>query len=216
MTTIKLRMLSPNSNWQKELETSVKFFAKRLYDMQFADISLNAKKKAIDVDYRIITDLISCESSHVSHHTPYIIRNCKWWSKKAIEIFNNTEGSFADKCNVKINGKRAYSVEHEYPVGIIKNMIVKKLFKTEKEVYNHIKKYGRVIIVSHEENYQLSWKQKTANTIEEAHNRYNQIGIEVVNVSALELFDDCEINRLSDNLGLFLDRLESDALTLIQ
>ena len=196
MSKIKLSIVIENPNWASELEDSIQFFSKRLYDIQFADISLNAKKKAIDMDYRIITDLISCRLKSVSHSTPYIIKNCKWWSKKAVELFSKTEGTISERCNLKINGKRAYSVEHEYPVGIIKNKIVNKQFKSQQEIVNYIKEYGRVIIVHCDENYRLTVNQKTANTIEEAHNRYNKVGIEIISTSATEMHYKSEVGKL--------------------
>jgi len=162
------------------LNESVKFFAHRLFELQNAPISINAIKMTIDKDYRTISDLISCEEHEVSHNTSYMIRNCKWWSKKAVELFNNIDDKFSKKCDFKINGKRAFTVEHEYPVGIIKNMIVNKQFNSAEEIEDHIKKYAKNIIVTLDENIYLTANSKSANTITEAETRYSKAGIEVV------------------------------------
>lgn len=162
------------------LNETIKFFSKRLFELQNAPISVNAIKMTIDKDYRTISDLISCEQFQVSHNTAFMIRNCKWWSKKAVELFSSIDDKFNKKCDFKINDKRAFTVEHEYPVGIMKNMIVNKLFNSAEEVEGFIKKYAKNIIVTLDENIYLTANSKSANTITEAETRYSKAGIEVV------------------------------------
>ena len=75
----------------------VDHFAKRIFDMQFAPVHVNAKKKAVDIDCRIVSDFISCENEFCSHATPHILGNCKWWSEAAIEKFNSLGGTKRQK-----------------------------------------------------------------------------------------------------------------------
>ena len=163
----------------------VKLFSQRLYDMQFADIPDNPKKMGIDKDYRIITDFVSTEEEFVSHSTPFLIRNNKWWSIGAIEKFrSNSDLPWRQRCDMYENGRRAYSIEHEYPVGIMKTMLLNKEFTDVEQVVNFCLRYGKMVIVTAEENDALNKVSKSASSIEEAHERYTQQDIIVRRFSA--------------------------------
>lgn len=163
----------------------VKVFAQRLYDMQFAEIPVNPKKMAIDRDYRIITDFVSTEEEFVSHSTPHLIRNNKWWSIGAIEKFrSHVDLPFRQRCDMYENGKRAYAIEHEYPVGIIKTMLLSQEFANVDEIVNFCLRYGRMVVVTSEENEMLNKVSKTCATIDEAYERYSSLDIIVRRFSA--------------------------------
>ena len=62
-------------------------FAQRIYDIQFAEITNNAKKKAVDMDCRIVSDFLGTGNDNVSHSTPHIIKNCKYWTSDAKALY---------------------------------------------------------------------------------------------------------------------------------
>jgi hypothetical protein len=161
------------------VKTVVDHFAKRVFDIQFADIHVNAKKKAVDIDCRIVSDFISCENEFCSHATPHILGNCKWWSEGAIQKFESLEGTKRQRRESYEDGKRMFNIEHQYPLGIIKDKVVKKAFKSVEQVKDYFIRYNKVVIVTAEENAKLNATHKTAATIQEARTRYKQNGIVV-------------------------------------
>ena len=161
------------------VKTVVDHFAKRVFDIQFADIQVNAKKKAVDIDCRIVSDFISCENEFCSHATPHILGNCKWWSEGAIKKFESLVGTKRQRREAYEDGKRMFNIEHQYPLGIIKNKVVNKSFKSVEQVKDYFIRYNKVVIVTAGENAKLNATHKTAATIQEARTRYKQNGIVV-------------------------------------
>jgi hypothetical protein len=157
----------------------VKHFAKRLYDMQFAEVHVNAKKKAIDVDCRIVSDFVSCENEFCSHSTPHVLGNCKWWSKGAIEKFESLEGTKRQRREAYENDKRIFNIEHQFPLGIIKDKVIKKHFNSVEQIERYLLRYCKVVIVTAEENSKLNATHKTSTTLAEAKKRYEHHGIVV-------------------------------------
>jgi len=161
------------------VKTVVEHFAKRVFDIQFAEIHVNAKKKAVDIDCRIVSDFISCENEFCSHSTPHILGNCKWWSEGAIQKFDSLDGTKRQRREAYQDGKRVFNIEHQYPLGIIKEKVVNKSFKSVEQVIDYFIRYNKIVIVTAEENAKLNAKHKTAATIQEARSRYKQNGIVV-------------------------------------
>ena len=77
------------------------------------------------------------------------------------------------------DGKRVFNIEHQYPLGIIKEKVVNKSFKSVEQVIDYFIRYNKIVIVTAEENAKLNAKHKTAATIQEARSRYKQNGIVV-------------------------------------
>jgi hypothetical protein len=161
------------------IKNVVDHFAERIYNIQFASVHVNAKKKAVDIDCRIVSDFISCENEFCSHSTPHILGNCKWWSEGAIAKFQSLKGTKRQRREAYENGKRIFNVEHQYPIGIIKDKVVKQHFKSVDDVKKYLIKYNKVVIVTAEENSKLNAKHKTATTLQEAKKRYEINGIVV-------------------------------------
>ena len=157
----------------------VDHFAKRIFDIQFAEVHVNAKKKAVDIDCRIVSDFISCENEFCSHATPHILGNCKWWSEAAIEKFNSLGGTKRQRREAYESGKRVFNIEHQFPLGIIKEKVVNQAFETVEQVKDYLIRYNKVVIVTSEENDKLNATHKTATTIPEARKRYKHYGIVV-------------------------------------
>ena len=154
------------------IKNVVDHFAERIYNIQFADVHVNAKKKAVDIDCRIVSDFISCENEFCSHSTPHILGNCKWWSEGAIKKFESLGGSKRQRREAYEGGKRIFNIEHQFPLGIIKDRVVKQQFKNVEQVKNYLIKYNKIVIVTAEENSKLNAKHKTAATLQEAKKRY--------------------------------------------
>lgn len=161
------------------IKNVVDHFAERIYNIQFANVHVNAKKKAVDIDCRIVSDFISCENEFCSHSTPHILGNCKWWSEAAIQKFESLGGSKRQRREAYEAGKRIFNIEHQFPLGIIKEKVVKQQFKNVNQVKNYLIKYNKIVIVTAEENSKLNAKHKTAATLQEAKKRYDYHGIVV-------------------------------------
>lgn len=186
------------------VQSTLEVFAKRIYDLQEAPIPVNAKKKAVDMDCRIVSDYLGTEDEQVSHATPFIIKNCKSWSVAAVELYHHLRETMKLQhyqiCEVYINEKtgkpvlfhhttkkeekkgfrRAFAVEHEFPIGITKQMVIDKKFASPEVVQKHLKKYNRIVIVTVDENDKLNKSHKSAKKLIEAKDRYKNAGIEVV------------------------------------
>lgn len=159
------------------IKNVVEHFAERIYNIQFANVHVNAKKKAVDIDCRIVSDFISCENEFCSHSTPHILGNCKWWSEAAIAKFESLGGTKRQRREAYEGGKRIFNIEHQFPLGIIKERVVKQQFKSVDQVKNYLLKYNKIVIVTAEENSKLNAKHKTASTLQEAKKRYEYHGI---------------------------------------
>jgi hypothetical protein len=173
-----------------EVDRILSYYAKRLYEIQFVDIPSSTKKKSIDIDARLCSDVLSCEVPSVSHTSEYILSKCIWWSKAALEAFwdekiYNKDGTLAHtyrqrRIGYAKNGKRFFNVEHEYPLGILKSKIMNQEFDSEESVKKYLLKYNKATIVTQDEDWYLRVNgQKTANSIKEAADRYQKCGIEV-------------------------------------
>lgn len=163
---------------QKEVEDIVRVFAKRIYDLQFQDIPEGTKNSAVDRDCRIISDFIGCEKVKVTHSTYFVLKNCKLWSKKAIKLYNTLEGTHSTRCSSAKSGA-LFTIEHEYPLGIVKKMVQDKKFKSVDSVIKYMKKYAIPVIVTLEEDAKLRTSCRTASSLTEAKDRYKKVGIEV-------------------------------------
>lgn len=172
----------------------VKHFASRIYEIQFAPIPENAKKSAVDRDCRIVSDFIGTENEFVSHSTPHIIKHCKWWSVAASELYKSLEGSHSTRCEHYMDKKRAFAVEHEYPLGIIKDRVVKATFASSDVVEKFLWKYNKIVIVTAGENALLTERFKSAKTLKEAAARYDSCGIEVVRFDGNKFISDINAN----------------------
>lgn len=162
----------------KEVDAIIKVFAQRIYDLQFADIPIVTKNSAVDRDTRIISDFIGCETAKVTHSTYFVLKNCKQWSEEAIKVYNKLEGTHSTRCSSERSGQH-FTIEHEYPVGIVKKMVQDKKFKTVSAVIKYMKKYAVPVIVTLEEDAKLRKSCRTASSLEEADGRYKKVGIKV-------------------------------------
>lgn len=178
-----------------EVNKILNCFAKRIYDIQFVDISITSKKKAIDIDARLCSDALSCDVPSVTHTSEYVLSKGIWWSQTALELFwnakiYNKDGSLARTVRQRRKGyesnckRRMFTVEHEYPLGILKSKVMQKEFKSVQAVKNYLLKYNKATIVTHAEDTKLENSgKKTAKTIQEASDRYEKCGIKVVEFS---------------------------------
>lgn len=178
-----------------EVEQCLDHFSKRIYDIQFVKMPESTKKKAIDIDARLCSDVLSCDSAYATHTTEWVLANCIWWSKNAQEYFWDEQIYNKDKTEartvrqrrkgyVKNGSRRVFTVEHEYPLGILKSKVINKQFESVDDVKKYLKKYNKVTVITHEENNELRWKGlNSATTIEEAVDRYKICGIDVVKFS---------------------------------
>lgn len=162
----------------KNIENTIRVFAKRIYDIQFEDLPVGTKNSAVDRDSRIISDFIGCEKDKVTHSTYFILKNCKMWSEEAIAMYESLEGDHASRCHRGKSGHE-FTIEHEYPLGIVKKMVQDKKFESVDHVIKYMKKYSVPVIVTLSEDAKLRTSCRTANTLKEAKDRYKNVGIKV-------------------------------------
>lgn len=162
----------------KKIENTIRVFAKRIYDIQFEDLPAGTKNSAVDRDSRIISDFIGCEVEKVTHSTYFILKHCKMWSEEAIAMYEKFEGTHASRCHRGKSGHE-FTIEHEYPLGIVKKMVQDKEFTSVDHVIKYMKKYAVPVIVTLEEDAKLRTTCRTANSLKEAKDRYKNVGIKV-------------------------------------
>ena len=186
-----------------EVDQVLSYYSKRIYEIQFVDIPESTKKKSIDIDARLCSDALSCDVPSVTHTSEYVLSKGVWWSKQALETFwktkiYNKDGTEARTVRQRRKGyqknskQRMFTVEHEYPLGILKNKVMKKEFKSADDVKKYLLKYNKATIVTQEEDSKLrNHGRRTAKTIKEASDRYEKCGIEVVKFKEFEnlIFD---------------------------
>lgn len=156
----------------------LKHFAQRLYEIQFINMPNSTKNSAVDRDARIISDFLGTGKQVVTHNTYFMIKHCDMWSEKAIEKYLSLEGSHAWRCSSRRVG-RLFTVEHEFPLGILKRMIRERQFGSAEQILNYMSKYGKPCIVTVEEDDLLRVQQRTAETLQEAVERYNNADIKI-------------------------------------
>jgi hypothetical protein len=173
----------------------IDYFAKQIYDIQFIDLPETTKKKTVDINARLCSDALSCDVPSVTHTSEYVLSKGVWWSEKALNMFwneqiYNDDGTAARTIRQRRKGyqkdlkKRMFTVEHEFPLGILKTKVMKKEFKNSDQVKKYLLKYNKATIVTQEENERLkNAGKRTAKKLEEAADRYEQCGIKVVEFS---------------------------------
>lgn len=186
---------------KKSIENVLDVFAKRIYEIQFAEITDNSKKRAVDTDCRIVSDYLGTMNAEVSHSTPHILKHCKLWSIEAKSLYANLKDKFnishsqicemyvdhitneyivhnsSEKRDFKKSIQRAFCVEHQFPLGIVKEQVVNKQFSSAEDVKKYLKKYINITIVTSHENALLNSKSKSAKSLIEAKDRYKKLGI---------------------------------------
>ena len=159
-----------------DVKSVVKFFAERIYAIQFADIPNGTKNSAVDKDARIISDFLATGQTKVTHSSYFVLKHTKLWSVEAIKKYKTLKGSHSHRCSTKHSGSH-FTIEHEYPLGIMKKMVQEQKFKSPAEVIRYMKKYGVPVIVTLEEDAKLRGICRTANSFKEAEDRYKKAGI---------------------------------------
>ena len=65
----------------------------------------------------------------------------------------------------------------DLPLGIVKKMVQEKKFESVDHVIKYMKKYAVPVIVTLEEDAKLRTTCRTADTLEDAKDRYKKVGI---------------------------------------
>jgi hypothetical protein len=159
-----------------QIKPLVEFFADRIYQIQFVDIPNGTRNSAVDRDARIISDFLATGQTKVTHSTYFILKHTKLWSEGAIKVYETLSGNHNARCSTRLNGSR-FTIEHEYPLGILKQMVQDKQFKSPSEVVDYMNQYGVPVIVTLEEDAKLRGICRTALSLKEAEDRYKKAGI---------------------------------------
>lgn len=169
----------------EEIKNLVQFFAERIYQIQFVDIPNGTKNSAVDKDARIISDFLATGQTKVTHSTNFVLKHTKMWSVQAIKKYKTLEGSHSRRCSTQYSGAN-FTIEHEYPLGIMKKMVQEKKFKSADAIVKYMKKYGVPVIVTLEEDAKLRSICRTANSFKEAEDRYKKAGIVIKQFSGVD------------------------------
>ena len=172
------RIIVLGANVTKQVKQLVDFFCKRIYELQFVDMPEGTRSVAVDRDARIVSDYLATNQLKPTHSTYYIVKHATKWSEEAIRVYGTLKGNHNARCSVRLNGSH-FTVEHEYPLGIMKQMVRDKKFKSPDAVVKYMKKYGMPVIVTLEEDAKLRTICRTAYTLKEAEDRYKKAGIVV-------------------------------------
>ena len=144
-------------------------------------LEVKYRKSIIDKLLRGCSDILSSRSLSCVSNTSSAIQWYCWWSERAIEMYESqakqlthSRGGRAPThrqvCDARVQGKRCFTVEHQYPIAIPKQGLIDGW--TFDELVDWMWEYGCGTIVTQEENSQLT--QWTLN-MEEAEQRYANI-----------------------------------------
>ena len=137
----------------------------------------------IDSCIRGASNIETCGSTSVHCNTSSILQWGRWWSESALQHYNAVREQLTvtrkgkppthlQITNYRENGKRPWTVEHRYPLNIIKQRVYAGA--SVEEIYTWIKAYGVAVIILHTENATL---QSYTKTEKEAQDRYQNITI---------------------------------------
>lgn len=178
VTNTSLKIIERGIDVKKEIENIIRIFAKRIYDIQFEDLPAGTKNTAVDKDSRIISDYIGCGVEKVTHSTYFILKHCEMWSEEAVAMYEKLEGNHAARCH-RGKSNHEFTIEHEYPLGIVKKMVQDKEFTSVDHVIKYMKKYAVPVIVTLAEDAKLRTTCRTATCLKDAKDRYKNVGIKV-------------------------------------
>ncbi len=139
-----------------------------------APILQKHRRTMVDTAIRAASNIVTAECTAVYNSTASILQWCPWWSERALQLYQQLKGhrTHRQTSHIRINGKRPWTVEHEYPVNIIKHRINNGA--STDEIVSWMNKYGRAVVILHEENKLLLQSCKTET---EAQHRYENITI---------------------------------------
>jgi hypothetical protein len=139
-----------------------------------APILQKHRRTMVDTAIRAASNIVTAESTVVYNSTASILQWGVWWSERALLLYNQLRSGKTHRqtTHSKINGKRPWTVEHQYPLNIIKHEIYNGA--DVEYIVDWMNTYGRAVIILHEENRLLL---QSCKTLEEAHNRYANIVI---------------------------------------
>lgn len=139
-----------------------------------APILQKHRRTMVDTAIRAASNIITAETLSVYNSTASILQWCPWWSERALDLYQQLRSGKTHRqtAHIRINGKRPWTVEHPYPVNIIKHRIYNGASTVE--IVDWMLQYGRAVVILHEENKSLVQSCKTE---AEAHNRYENIRI---------------------------------------
>lgn len=124
------------------------------------------KYNIIDRTLRAASDIISAESTRVVNNTASVLQWTKWWSSDALfqyweiceELTSIRNGKPPTHRQITqyrdANGKRPFTVEHEYPILIPKKGVLDDRW-TNQQLNDWMFQYGRATIITQEENARL-------------------------------------------------------------
>jgi hypothetical protein len=139
-----------------------------------APILQKHRRTMVDTAIRAASNIVTAESTAVYNSTASILQWCPWWSERALHLYYQLRSGKTHRqtSHIRIDGKRPWTVEHEYPLNIIKHEIYNGA--SVEYIVNWMNTYGRAVVILHEENRLLL---QSCKTLEEANNRYANIVI---------------------------------------
>ena len=160
-------------SWKKTTNELLKL----TYEISKTDMPVRLREYAIDRTLRMASNIISSEDENIGQSSATSRYGCKKWSKEAYNFYTSERESgktHKQACFGKLNGRSAYINEHEYPLSIIKKLLLNENWSL-KQLKDYMYKYGAYTAVSRKEDLRL----KPARTILEGNNRYKNAGIEI-------------------------------------
>lgn len=139
-----------------------------------APILQKHRRTMVDTAIRAASNIVTAESTAVYNSTASILQWCPWWSERALDLYHQLKGhrTHRQTSHIRINGKRPWTVEHRYPLNIIKHEIYNGA--SVDYIVDWMMRYGAATVVLHEENKSLL---QSCKTLQEAQHRYENITI---------------------------------------
>ncbi len=141
----------------------------------------------VDKALRSASDVLSAECTNVVNNTASVLQWCKWWSHDALDTYWTVKESLTEQRGGKPpthrqvtqardeQGKRWWTVEHQYPILIPKCGIVDEAW-SESYLIDWMMEFGKATIVTQPENSRLTNHTKS---MEEAATRYSDANIHI-------------------------------------
>jgi len=153
---------SPSTTWQQDVDGLIHL----AWYCAHAPVLRKFAYNMVDRSLRSASDVLSAECQNVVNNTMSVIQWCRWWSHDALDEYWTIRDRLTEEragkppthrqiCQWRdANGKRPFTVEHEYPILIPKKGVLDRGW-TEAELRDWMWQYGRATIITHAENQRL-------------------------------------------------------------
>lgn len=133
------------------------------------------RRSLVDAAVRAASTIVSTGGTKAFCSTGSILQWNRFWSDEAIDLYYNLKGSKTHRqtVHVRIDGRRPWTLEHRYPLNIIKHEIYDGA--SPQAIVDWMIQYGYSVVILHSQQPEL----QSCKTLEAAKDRYANISFKV-------------------------------------